>query len=167
MAQGDMVKTADLWTESDREMMQRALAEAEAAGQRGEVPVGAVLVDVQGRVLAEEGNRTIELSDPAGHAEMLVLRAAAQSLGNYRLLETTLYVTLEPCPMCAAALVHARVGRLVFGPTDPKGGGVISRYEIGTDGKLNHTLVVDQGLLAEEGAALLTGFFRKRRDRGK
>ncbi len=143
--------------------MALALAEAEKAGRRGEVPVGALLVDRQGRVLAADGNRTIELSDPCGHAEILVLRAAGRRLANYRLLDTTLYVTLEPCAMCAAALVHARVARLVFGAVDPKAGGVVSRYAIGRDRKLNHGFALAQGLMAVESAAMLKDFFRQRR----
>lgn len=145
-------------------MMELALVEARRAAGRGEVPVGAVLVGPEGGVLAVDGNRSIELHDPAGHAELLALRSACRHLANYRLPEgCTLYVTLEPCPMCAAAMVQARLSRLVFGTRDPKGGGVESCYGIGTDGRLNHRFVVESGLLAEECGAVLKDFFRARR----
>jgi tRNA(adenine34) deaminase len=140
-----------------------AIDEGRLAGERGEVPVGAVLVDLEGRVLARDGNRTIELHDPSAHAEMMVLRAAGQKGANYRLTGTTLYVTLEPCVMCAGAMVHARIGRLVYGATDPKAGGMVSRYQVGSDGLLNHRIPVAGGLLAEECGALLRDFFRERR----
>jgi len=145
--------------------MRIALEEAECAANRGEVPVGAVLVDQDGRILARDGNRIIEHSDPAGHAEMLVLRQAAQVSGNYRLIGTTLYVTLEPCVMCAGAMVHARISRLVFGATDPKTGGVVSLYQILSDPRLNHLVNVEAGILAEESAMLLRVFFQGRRNR--
>jgi tRNA(adenine34) deaminase len=143
--------------------MELALAEARKVSQLGEVPVGAVVVSPDGRVLAASGNRPIDLRDPSGHAEMLAIRQAAESFGNYRLTGCTIYVTLEPCPMCAGAMVHARLGRVVFAADDPKGGGMVSRYRIGTDGLLNHSLVVEGGLLAEESSRLLKDFFRERR----
>lgn len=143
--------------------MRLALAEAEAAAERGEVPIGAVLVDGAGRVLAQNGNRSIELSDPGAHAEMLVLREAGKRIGNYRLTGTTLYVTLEPCLMCAGALVHARVERLIYGAIDPKAGAVDSLFKVGQDSRLNHQVAVESGLLAEESAAILRNFFRMRR----
>ena len=143
--------------------MEVALAEARLAAERGEVPIGAVLVDSGGRIIAQNGNRTIELCDPGAHAEMLVLRQAGRLLGNYRLSGTTLYVTLEPCVMCAGALVHARVRRLVYGAVDPKAGGVVSLFQVGQDTRLNHLLAVEGGLLAEESATLLKDFFRQRR----
>jgi len=148
---------------ADEDWMRLALEEARAAACRDEVPVGAVLVGDAGEMLARAGNSVIALSDPSAHAEMLVLREAARRRRNYRLPGTTLYVTLEPCPMCAAALVQARVERLVFGATDPKTGAVVSRYRIGCDGLLNHRLAVSNGVLAEECAALLREFFRARR----
>ena len=156
-----MVKTAE------QEYMQLALDEARKAGERGEVPVGAVLVDRAGVVLAADGNRTVEYCDPAGHAEILVLRAAGKRLNNYRLPDTTLYVTLEPCAMCAGAMIHARIERLVFGALDPKTGAIVSRYSLGVDGLLNHRLAVEAGCLAEECGALLKNFFRKRREQQK
>lgn len=143
--------------------MAAALGEARLAAARGEVPIGAVLVDSDGEILAQNGNRTIELCDPGAHAEMLVLRQAGRLLGNYRLPETTLYVTLEPCVMCAGVLVHARVKRLVYGAVDPKAGGVVSLFQVGRDSRLNHLLIVEGGLLAEESSALLRDFFRRRR----
>lgn len=143
--------------------MQLALQEARKAGELGEVPVGAVIIDETGTVLAIAGNRSIVDRDPAGHAEIVALRAAGQKLENYRLPNTTLYVTIEPCVMCAGAIVHARIGRLVFGALDPKAGAVVSRYRIGRDGKLNHQAEFEGGVLADECAELLTGFFRKKR----
>jgi len=147
--------------------MRLALHEARKAGARGEVPVGAVLVEQDGTVLAADGNRTIEYSDPTAHAEMLVLRAAGKRLNNYRLPGTILYVTLEPCAMCAAAMVHARIARLIFGAEDPKAGGVVSRYAIGSDGQLNHSFVVEGGHNEEECATLLKDFFKERRKQQK
>lgn len=151
----------------DQSAMKLALEEARQAANRGEVPVGAVLVGSDGRLLAADGNRTIELSDPSAHAEMLALRSAAKALGNYRLTGTTLYVTLEPCVMCAAAMVHARIGRLVFGAEDPKGGGVVSLFGVGSDPRLNHCFKVEGGLMAIEGAQLLRDFFSQRRAKAK
>jgi len=148
---------------SPEQYMTAALAEARLAAARGEVPIGAVLVDSDGQIIARDGNRTIELCDPGAHAEMLVLRQAGRLLGNYRLPGTTLYVTLEPCVMCAGALVHARVSRLVYGAIDPKAGGVVSLFQVGQDTRLNHLLAVEGGLLAEESASLLKDFFRQRR----
>jgi len=147
----------------DEIMMQRALVQAKLAAAMEEVPVGAVLIDHQGQVLAEAGNNCILDSDPSGHAEMRALRAAARALHNYRLLGTTLYVTLEPCPMCAALLVHARVARVVFGATDSKGGGLVSKYQIGNDGLLNHGFSVTPGVLGEQCSQILKDFFRRRR----
>lgn len=140
-----------------------ALDEARAVGSRGEVPVGAVLVDQNGKVLGRSGNRPIELHDPTAHAEILALRQAAATVGNYRLAGCTLYVTLEPCPMCAGAIVHARLKRVVFGAEDPKGGGMISRYRIGSDGLLNHLVEIEKGVCAEAASELLRDFFRQRR----
>jgi len=148
---------------SPEQYMAVALAEARLAAERGEVPIGAVLVDGAGQIIARDGNRTIELCDPGAHAEMLVLRQAGRLLGNYRLPGTTLYVTLEPCVMCAGALVHARVSRLIYGAIDPKAGGVVSLFQVGQDTRLNHLLAVEGGLLAEESATLLKDFFRQRR----
>ena len=147
----------------DEKMMTRALDLARRAGAAGEVPVGAVVLDADGFLLAEAGNTCIAAADPSGHAEMVAIRAAARKIANYRLPGVTVYVTLEPCPMCAALLVHARIDRLVFGATDPKGGGVISKYCIGSDRLLNHAFAVTGGVLAEECSTLLRDFFRNRR----
>lgn len=149
----------------DIELMRLALHAAREAGEAGEVPVGALLVDLAGRVLAIDGNKIVSNHDPAGHAEMRVLRSAASSLHNYRLTGTTLYVTLEPCAMCAAAMVHARIRRLVFGAPDPKAGAIVSKYRLGSDGLLNHTFLVTGGILTDECGQLLSDFFKKRRGR--
>ena len=150
-------------TELDELFMRMALEEAQKAGKRGEVPVGAVIIDENQNVLAGAGNNTIGESDPAGHAEMVAMRAAGKKIGNYRLLNTSIYVTIEPCVMCAGAMVHARVGRLVYGAPDPKAGGVVSCYQIGGDSKLNHQFNIEAGVLAEECAELLTFFFKRKR----
>ena len=150
---------------SDKDYMEMALAEARQVAELGEVPIGAVVVSPDGQVLGRSGNRPIELHDPSGHAEMLAMRQASSQLGNYRLTDCTIYVTLEPCPMCAGAMVHARLARVVFAADDPKGGAMGSRYRIGSDGLLNHALVVEGGLLAEESSQLLREFFQARRRR--
>lgn len=149
--------------EKDIYFMGLALEEARRAEKVGEVPVGAVIIDAQQNILAAAGNSSITDSDPAGHAEINVLRMAGKKESNYRLLNSTLYVTVEPCVMCAGAMVHARIGRLVYGASDPKAGGVISCYQVGGDGKLNHKLNIEGGVLAEECGELLTSFFKKKR----
>jgi len=159
----DMVDIPKEPADMDLHFMRLALLEARKARERDEVPVGAVIVSETGTMLASAGNRSIVDHDPAGHAEMAAMRAAGKTLENYRLLNTTLYVTIEPCVMCAGAIVHARIGRLVFGALDPKAGAVVSQYQIGRDGVLNHQLQVECGLLAEECAELLTSFFMKKR----
>ncbi len=152
--------------EKDREFMAMALEEAERAAGEGEVPVGAVLVDGDGQVLARAGNRTIGDNDPTGHAEILVLREGAQRTGNYRLPGTTLYATVEPCPMCAGALVWARVGRLVYGAPDPKGGAAGTLYSIPEDERLNHRVEITRGVMEDECRGVLQRFFRDRRGEG-
>ena len=147
----------------DEEYMRLALEEARAAQERGEVPVGAVILDAEGNVLARDGNRCVEDDDPTAHAEIVALRKACRLAANYRLTGATLYVTLEPCVMCAGAMVHARVDRVVYGATDPKTGAMLSRYQVGSDGKLNHRLQVEGGVLAQECGTLLSDFFRSRR----
>jgi tRNA(adenine34) deaminase len=144
------------------EFMQQALAEAHSAAAVGEVPIGAVLVH-DGKVLARSSNRTIRDNDPTAHAEILVLREAARLLGNHRLAGTTLYVTIEPCSMCAGAIVQARVPRLVYGADDPKGGAVHSCFEILSNARLNHQVEITAGILAPEAAAILQSFFAARR----
>ena len=142
--------------------MRRALDLArQAAGQR-EVPVGALLV-LDGEPIGEGWNKPISLHDPSAHAEMLAMRDAAQRLGNYRLTGTTLYVTLEPCVMCAGAIIHARVSRLVFGARDPKAGAVDSVYDVIARPRLNHVVAWSGGVLEEECGAVLREFFRSRR----
>ena len=142
--------------------MLRALGLADRAGAEGEVPVGAVLVK-DGEVVGEGWNRPISASDPTAHAEIVALREAARRLANYRLPDTTLYVTLEPCAMCAGAIIHARVARVVFAARDPKGGAAGSVFDLlGTD-RLNHRVEVAGGVLAEEAARRLQAFFQTRR----
>ena len=145
---------------TDERWMRVALDEADQAAGLGEVPVGAVLVR-EGKVLAQAGNRTIERSDPTAHAEMLTLRAAAATIGNHRLVGSTLYVTVEPCMMCAGALVHARVQRLVFGALEPKAGAVVSHPSLGRE-HLNHQVAVDR-CLGELCGERMTSFFAARR----
>ena len=147
---------------TDYDFMKVALEEAEEAYRRGEVPVGAVLV-LEGNVLAQAHNSPIMRNDPSAHAEMLVLRQAAEIIGNYRLAETELYVTLEPCIMCAGAIVHARVERVIFGARDPKYGAVVSLYNILTDKKLNHQVKITEGILQEECGEIMSRFFKEKR----
>jgi tRNA(adenine34) deaminase len=148
--------------EADIQFMFEALTEARAAAEAGEVPVGAVLVH-NGKILARSSNRTIRDCDPTAHAEIVVLREAARLLGNYRLADTTLYVTIEPCSMCAGAIIQARVPRVVYGADDPKGGAVRSCFEILSHPRLNHQVEVASGVLAADCAAILQSFFAERR----
>jgi tRNA(adenine34) deaminase len=148
--------------DSDIQFMQEALGEALAAATAGEVPIGAVIVH-DDKILARSGNRTNRDNDPTAHAEIIVLREAARLLGNYRLADTTLYVTIEPCSMCAGAIVQARVPRLVYGADDPKGGAVRSCFEILSNPRLNHQVEVTAGILAPEAVSLLQSFFAARR----
>jgi len=148
---------------TDREYMNRALVCARRAGDAGEVPVGAVLVDASGEVLSEAGNSPIADRDPSAHAEMLALRQAARKLDNYRLLGTTIYVTLEPCAMCTGALVHARVERIVYAAADPRTGACGTVFDLARNAALNHQIQVDGRVCEEESAALLQAFFAERR----
>ena len=148
---------------NDEEAIALALGEAQAAGERGEVPVGAVLLSAAGEVLARDGNRIVELKDPTAHAEMLVLRAAAKSLGNERLTGTSLYVSLEPCAMCAGALSMARVERLVFAAEDPKGGAVLHGPRFFEQPTCHHRPVVARAGDVEEAGKILKAFFQARR----
>lgn len=153
----------DPQTETDLRWMAHALELARRAEAEGEVPVGAVLVAGGDTILGEGWNRPIGAHDPTAHAEIIALRAAAQALRNYRLVDTALYVTLEPCVMCAGAIIHARVGRVVYGAVDPKSGAAGSVFDVlGTD-RLNHRVQVSAGLMADECSTLLTDFFRRRR----
>lgn len=147
----------------DAAWMTLALDYAARAAAQGEVPVGAVLVDADGHLLAAAHNMPVQDHDPSAHAEMCVLRLAARSRQNYRLTGTTLYVTLEPCVMCVGALLHARVGRLVYGATDPKAGAVESLYHLLEDDRFNHRIIAQGGLLAASSAILLRDFFQVRR----
>ena len=142
--------------------MRLALEQAQAAAGRGEVPVGAVIV-ARGCVVAASGNRTIADCDPTAHAEIVALRAAARALGNYRLPDADVYVTLEPCAMCAGALIQARIRRLIYGAEDPKGGAVRTCLRVLDGPALNHRVEVTAGVLAEESIALLQSFFTTRR----
>ena len=146
----------------DVRFMRIALEEAGKAGEDGEVPIGAVLVS-GGEVIGKGRNRPIALCDPSAHAEILALREGAAGVKNYRLPDSTLYVTLEPCIMCAGAILQARVSRLVFGAEDPKGGAVSSLYALLEDGRLNHRVEVTSGVLREECREILQRFFRERR----
>ena len=148
----------------DYKMMQLALEEAREAAARDEVPVGAVLVDASSVILARTRNETIARCDPSAHAEMLALRRAANIVQNYRLLATTIYVTLEPCAMCMGALIHARVARIVFGARDPKWGAAGSLYNFALDGRLNHQPVVDEGICEDQSRKLMRDFFASKRD---
>ncbi len=142
--------------------MKMALEEAEEAGQKGEIPVGAILLKGD-CVIAKDHNRCIELSDPTAHAEILVLRKGGEILRNYRLTETVMYVTVEPCPMCVSAMVHGRISRLVFGSLEPKYGAVESKFRLLNNDGLNHRVKVDRGILEKECAEILKTFFRDRR----
>jgi tRNA(adenine34) deaminase len=148
--------------ERDAAYMRLALEEARLSAEAGEVPVGAVVV-AGGRVVARAGNRTLAANDPTAHAEMEALRAAATSLGNYRLTEAWLYVTIEPCAMCAGAIIQARIARLVYGADDPKGGAVRSCFCVLDHPRLNHRVEVTPGVLGEECGAMLKDFFAARR----
>jgi tRNA(adenine34) deaminase len=144
------------------EFMEAALEEARAAAERGEVPVGAV-VAVDGRIVARAGNRTIAACDPTAHAEIVALREAASAVGNHRLLGATLYVTIEPCAMCAGAMVQARIACLVYGANDAKAGAVHSCLSVLDHPQLNHRVNVIPGVLAEEAVSLLRAFFVAKR----
>lgn len=145
--------------------MRRALEWARRAAAAGEVPVGAVVVR-DGVVLGEGGNQPIGRHDPTAHAEIVALRTAALAVGNYRLQGATLYVTIEPCTMCAGASIHARIGRLVFGAREPRAGAVVSTAAVLENAALNHRIEVVEGVLADESSELLKAFFRVRREAG-
>jgi tRNA(Arg) A34 adenosine deaminase TadA len=142
--------------------MREALDEAQRSFDAGEVPVGAVVV-IGGQIVGRAHNAPLALSDPTAHAEVLALRAAGATIGNYRLTGATLYATIEPCVMCCGAALHARVVRVVYGAPDVKAGGVVSRYRLLDDARLNHRAVAVAGVLADESAALLRRFFETRR----
>jgi tRNA(adenine34) deaminase len=153
-----------LWLpmDSDSDFMQMALEEAKAAAVAGEVPIGAVMA-LDGIVLARSGNRTIRDCDPTAHAEIIVMREAARLVRNYRLANVALYVTIEPCSMCAGAMIQARIARLIYGADDPKGGAVKSCFAILTSSQLNHRVDVTAGVRAADCAGVLQSFFASRR----
>lgn len=147
--------------------MDMALEEARRAEAAGEVPVGAVIVDMEGNVVAKGFNQPISLHDPTAHAEIVAMRAAAETIGNYRLTGLTLYCTMEPCVMCAGAIVHARIRRLGFGAVDVKAGAVGSIYNVVADSRLNHQVEVVAGIREEECRKIVQIFFEKKRSHGK
>ncbi|OAQ14761.1 adenosine deaminase [Bibersteinia trehalosi Y31] len=149
--------------EQDHYFMQQALNLADKAEEMGEIPVGAVLVTKAGEIIGEGFNLTISSNDPTAHAEIQAIRMAAAKIQNYRLMDCTLYVTLEPCPMCAGAILHSRIGRLVFGAMDYKTGAVGSRYHLFEDYKMNHALEIRGGVMAEHCREKISAFFKKRR----
>ena len=148
---------------SNEKYMKLALVEAEKAGQMGEVPIGAILVSEQGTVLSAAHNQTIDLADPTAHAEIIVLREAARKINNYRLLNTILYVTVEPCFMCMGAMVHARIAHVVFGAGDLKWGAAGSLYDFSEDDRLNHRVTITRGVCEHECRSLMQDFFRAKR----
>ncbi|MFH0965102.1 MAG: tRNA adenosine(34) deaminase TadA [Planctomycetota bacterium] len=149
---------------TDSRFMRLALQEARAALDEDEVPVGAVIIH-EGRLIARAHNQKETLTDPTAHAEMIAITQATEAVGDWRLSECTLYVTLEPCLMCAGAMILARLGRLVFGATDPKAGAVSSLYQVLSDARLNHRVEITPGVLAEDCGALLSAFFASKRDK--
>lgn len=153
-------------TATDLAMMRRALAQAALAAQAGEVPVGAVVYQGE-RILAEASNQRELANDPTGHAEILALRAAAQALGSWRLEGCSMAVTLEPCPMCAGAMINARLPRLIYGATDPKMGSVQTLYQLCSDPRFNHRIEIVGGVLAQECGAILQRFFQERRGKDR
>jgi tRNA(adenine34) deaminase len=154
-------------SQSDLAWMREALGEADLAVAHQDVPVGCVIVDASGQELARDHNRREQLADPTAHAEILALRSAAARRGHWRLEGASVYVTLEPCPMCAGALVNARIARLVYGASDPKAGAVRSLFTLGDDPRLNHRFEIVAGLLADEGVQKLQSFFAALRAQGE
>ena len=152
--------------EQSEQLMRAAIAQARKAGSLGDVPIGAVIAR-DGEIIAAAYNRRIIDADPTAHAEMLAIRAAADAVGDWRLTGCTMAVTLEPCPMCAGAIVLARLDRLVYGAADPKAGAVKTLYNICSDDRLNHRVEITSGILADECSRLLTGFFQRQRAMGK
>jgi tRNA(adenine34) deaminase len=152
----------DQAADRDLHFMRQALDEARAAAAAGEVPVGAVVVR-DNQIIARAGNRTIRDTDPTAHAEIVVLREAARALANYRLTDTALYVTVEPCSMCAGAMIQARIPRLIYGCDEPKGGAYRTCFQLLSDPRLNHKVDVTPGVLADECAKLIQSFFAARR----
>ena len=152
-------------TQADIDYMQQAIALAQQAAEQGEVPVGAIIVK-DGAIIGKGSNTPIDTHDPTAHAEIIAMRDAAQRIGNYRLVDCTLYVTLEPCAMCTGAMQHARIARVVYGASDAKTGACGSVVDLMAEAKLNHHAVVEGGVLAEECGSLLSTFFKARRQKG-
>jgi tRNA(adenine34) deaminase len=144
-------------------LMRKALDEAQKAGQKNEVPIGAVLVAENDELLSATHNQIINRQDPTAHAEILALREAAHKIGNYRLLNTTLYVTVEPCPMCMGAIIHARVAQIIFGTRDPKWGAAGSLYNFAEDQRFNHRPIIIEGICADECKKIMQDFFSSKR----
>jgi len=155
-------KDSECSTNTDKYFMQRAFELAQQAEQLNEIPVGAVVVH-QGKIIGEGFNQSIMLNDPSAHAEMLAIRQAGKYLNNYRLLDCTLYVTLEPCPMCAGLLVHSRIKRLVYASTDLKTGSAGSAFNLVSNEQLNHQVIVTNGVMQAQCSQLLSAFFKRRR----
>jgi len=151
---------------NDLGFMQRAFELAQQAEQYDEIPVGAVVV-YQGKIIGEGFNQSILLNDPSAHAEMIAIRQAGEHLNNYRMLDCTLYVTLEPCPMCAGLLVHSRISRLVYASSDLKTGAAGSAFDLVNNGQLNHQIAVTKGVMKEQCSQLLSAFFKRRRSEKK
>ncbi|HEY2407520.1 MAG TPA: nucleoside deaminase [Polyangiaceae bacterium] len=151
----------------DEAWMSEALVEADAAALHGDVPIGCVVVDSAGQLLAREHNRREQLGDPTAHAEILALRTAAAGRGHWRLDDATLFVTLEPCPMCAGALINARIARVVYAASDPKAGAVRTLFQIGTDARLNHRFEITADILSGPSVQRLRAFFGKLRAAGE
>lgn len=151
----------------DEFWMRKAVEAAEMARDAGEVPIGACLLDNRGELIAAAGNLTISNCDPTAHAEILVLREAAQKIGNYRLTDTVIYTTIEPCAMCAGALVNARVKKLIYGARDERFGAIETVFNIGNNSSLNHKLEIESGVLADECRKLMQDFFRAKRIKAK
>jgi tRNA(adenine34) deaminase len=156
-------KNKHIMRKQDEKFMLLALLEAEKAAELSEVPVGAVLVSQDGTILGKGHNQTISTCDPTAHAEIVSLREAGQKLRNYRLISATLYVTVEPCPMCMGALIHARVPRLVYGTKAPKWGAAGTLYDLASDSRLNHTIEVTGGVLEERCREIMQSFFKTQR----
>ena len=148
---------------TDTDLMHLAIAEAKAAEEAGEVPVGAIVVSRDGKIIGRGNNQVLRSNDPTAHAEIVALRKAGQTLANYRLLDCTLVCTLEPCAMCAGAILHARIARLVYAAIDPKAGACGSALSVLNHQALNHRVEVTEGIFADECSAMLTNFFRRRR----
>lgn len=158
-----ILRRDEINNEYHNSLMNKALIEAQKAYRKQEVPIGAILTDSDGNVLASAHNQTISLCDPTGHAEISAIREACRKIQNYRLLNTTLYVTIEPCVMCMGAIIHARISTLVFGAPDPKWGGAGSVYDFSENDKLNHRPTIIRGVCEASCRELIQAFFRERR----